>query len=164
MKRNKKNKEKTDEHFVKMYVDDTMSMMGFFGKHAKLMNALLKRIDWDNKLILVKHTKESIAEECEMKLSYLEKCLSELKQKDIINTLGRSIYMVNPTYFGKGDFDDIKELRVVYTYNKNGKTITVEKEKESLELKELHKETVYKNGMTDSEVRRALHEKLNRTK
>lgn len=156
-------KQKEKIPFVKLFVTDTLSLMGFFGKHAEVMTALLNRMNYENIICLFKDDRQKIAEECGISVTHLNKCISNLGKANLLTSkIGqeyvRGKYMVNPEIFGKGDTENIEELRVTYKYNKNGKTIEIDKKEKELplELPEMIKSSTYKNGMTDREVRQKI--------
>lgn len=125
--------------FVKMYLDDICNLMVCSDPSRKLLSCLLSHMDYENRVVLIKETKEIISKCSGMTLSHISKSISELKSKSVLIPIGRAYYLVNPKYFGKGQWLNIHELRLSIVYNKEGVVVDVKRKNEETE-NDLHLE------------------------
>ena len=72
-------------------------------------------------IVLLKPIKEMIAMELNISLNTLERAIVVLAKENILIRTHQSIYVVDPNLFGKGKWEDIKEIRLSITYSANGK-------------------------------------------
>jgi len=97
---------------------------------SKLLFGLIQIVDRNNELTLNKARKKQIAQNTGLKESGIDVLLKQLKDKDVIISLDRGIYQLNPYLFGKGSWKNIRKMRMTleYDFNKNTKSISVETE------------------------------------
>lgn len=120
--------------FVMTFTQDIGFIANISGAASKLLFGILVKIDRQNEIILVKEVKEAIAEQVGIKLSTINKLVTELYQAKVLlkkDEKSRSaIYTINPYYFGKGKWINVNKLRMLVEYDfVNGKkTFGVETE------------------------------------
>jgi len=64
----------------------------------------------------------------------IRNAISKLSKLDLLIKQGTGVYILNPHYFGIGDWSSLKGLRMTIEYTEQGKNIsvsTIEKEKDT---------------------------------
>ncbi|MGE4415509.1 MAG: replication/maintenance protein RepL [Bacteroidales bacterium] len=122
--------------YVKMYLDSLLYLKDMPKGYNVVLNALLKRMsyagDADGQVIVVnKAVKERISKELGISVSRIDNVMGDLTKGELLYRIDRGMYRVNPSFFGKGDWQDIARLRLEITFDANGKTIMGEIEKKS---------------------------------
>jgi DNA-binding GntR family transcriptional regulator len=79
------------------------------------------------------HVKEEIAKELNLKVVTINKAISILSEKNILLRKARGCYLMNPFFFGRGKWENIKKIRMELEYDTDGKhTFRVNIDKESV--------------------------------
>ena len=107
--------------YVNLYLHDICKVYGLEPAHSKVLTALLRFMNYQNMIVLLKPIKEMIAMELNISLNTLERAIVVLAKENILIRTHQSIYVVDPNLFGKGKWEDIKEIRLSITYSANGK-------------------------------------------
>ena len=76
-----------------------------------IISRILSKMDGNNHVYLFQDFREPLAKELNCNPSYVSKVISELLQKEILFRLHKGVYMVNPYIYGKGNLDNIKNVR-----------------------------------------------------
>lgn len=113
--------------YIKLYVDHVCSFKQLGGGQKSLLLCLLEQVSWasDDKPMTVSISsglKQVWASELGMSVKSINNYLVDLVKKGVISRIGRGYYMLNPDYFGKGDWRDIKRLRAMVEYDEDGVT------------------------------------------
>jgi hypothetical protein len=116
-----------EPNFVKIYLKDILYLNELSTSYHNVLYAIIKRMDYDNIIYLMKTNKTKIAEECKLEVNTVAKAIVELTKKEIILRHGKGEYIVNPFLFGKGQWHDIKSLRIKIEYSSYGRTWSTEK-------------------------------------
>lgn len=117
----------TEPSFVKLYLNDLMLLNDLPTKATGLLWELMKVMSYENKIILNGAIKKQIAATLDIKMPTLNNTLSSFVKKEILYRIDTGIYTPNPYLFAKGNWSDIKELRMNVTYTPAGeKLITSE--------------------------------------
>jgi DNA-binding GntR family transcriptional regulator len=90
----------------------------------EVLFSILKRIDYSNEIFLFAPVKRKIAEELNLKEVTVSKAIEELCKKEIIIRKERGVYVVNPFYFGRGKWENIKKIRMEIGYDISGRNLT----------------------------------------
>lgn len=120
--------------FVMTFTQDIGFIANISSAASKLLFGILVKIDRANEIILVKETKEIIAEMVGLKTSTVSKLVTELYQAKVLlkkNNNSRSgVYVLNPYFFGKGRWVNINKLRMLveYDFKNSKKTVGIETE------------------------------------
>ena len=61
-----------------------------------------------------------ICAELDIKMDTLNKAIDNLYKAGVLIRVERGIYMADPNLFGKGEWKDINNLRLVINYNQDG--------------------------------------------
>lgn len=111
-----------EPNFIKIYLQDILYLSDLTTSYHGVLYAIIKRMDYDNVVYLMKNNKTKIAEECKLEINTVAKAIVQLTKKQILIQTGRGEYMVNPYLFGKGQWNDIKSLRIKLDYTSAGRT------------------------------------------
>lgn len=115
--------ERTSEpDFIKLYLDHLAIFNGTSLTVNPILAELLKRTTYADdtsggqQLVINRAVKKRIAETLQCSENYINKAITSFVKNDYFRRLDRGLYEVNPHYFGKGDWGNIKKLRANYDY------------------------------------------------
>lgn len=120
-----------EPYFMKVYFNDIISLFDLPRRQGRLLGAILKRMDYQNKIILIKSVKAAIAAEINTVEGTVGNDIKMLCDKKILSRADRSVYIGNPHYFGKGTWSDISKIEFNKTYSNEQITTDVNITKES---------------------------------
>lgn len=124
-----------EPEYVKLYVKDIVRLNGLPNSTASILNALLRSMGYNNIIPAYAPVKKIICRDLGIKINTLNKAIDSLYKKNILIRLDRGIYMADPEIFGRGTWGEIKEIRMMISYNEAGqKVIKSEIKKEQLKL------------------------------
>lgn len=109
--------------YVKLYIADVLYMSDMPRRYEALTLALLKRVSYagdDNGLCVTvnRFTKESICKEIGWKnVVSIDNAIQVLMKGEIIKRIARGVYRFNPYLFGRGNWADVKRLRMEVNYD-----------------------------------------------
>lgn len=121
--------------YIKMYLEDIAKLKGLRKSHLIVLCCLLEKMNYANEngqVIYVNSVmkKEILNSSKELNSTQtVTDAISALKKKEILLSVGRSTYRINPQIFGKGDWRDIlklREIKMIITYNYSGRNIQTE--------------------------------------
>lgn len=129
--------EKSDEPmFIKLYLDHIAIFNGTPVGINPILAELLKRTTYadeaePHQIVVNLSVKKRIAE----KLGYkntktIDNAITEFVRAQYIKRIDRGLYQINPYFFGKGSWKDIKKLRASFDYINGTMTIEAESEEE----------------------------------
>jgi len=128
----------SEPEYVKMYVDDILKLNDLPTSSNNVVRSILKRMNYDNQVVLVRAIKDQIADECKISNNTVEKRIIDLKKKNVLIPYDKeknrrsSVYIVNPNYFAKGKWENIKKIRVQITYSETeGRIIKTDYDKQT---------------------------------
>ncbi|KKH66264.1 replication/maintenance protein RepL [Methanosarcina mazei] len=130
--------------YIKVYLDTILYLKDLEKSYNPILLALLKRMTYAHNensrggqiIALNSYLKKCIAEECGVSLTRVNHAITDFVKGEVLYRIGRGTYQVNPYLFGKGDWQDIKEIRMQVTFNSSGKTIRSRIEKETMKDQE----------------------------
>lgn len=121
--------------FVMAFTQDIGFICKISGAASKLLFGILVEINRANEIVLVKEVKERISKKVGLKLSTINRLVTELYQSEVLlkpdNGRNRSAtYTLNPFFFGKGKWINVNKLRMLVEYDfvKGKRTFDVETE------------------------------------
>lgn len=132
-------KSASEPSFVKMYIDDIAKLNDLGRTSQRLLFALVKRIGYDSWIHVNKKTNREIAIEIGIKsVQTIYNELRKLVNADVLRKEdgSRGSYMLNPEYFAKGEWKNIRQLRKDYklilkiTYDKDGRKVETDFQKD----------------------------------
>lgn len=110
--------------FIKLYLQDICKLNDIPKTGSKLLNELLKYTAYDNMILIPTYVKEKISKDLNMNIGTVSNSLSKLTKKGILRREGKGAYRLNPFFFGKGKWSDIKKIRMEWEYGKEGRALT----------------------------------------
>lgn len=121
--------------FVMCFTADITYLQNINGGAAKILFGLLTLVDRNNEITLNKARKDEISHKIGIKPSSFGPLLSQLVKAEVVikRENAQGIYILNPNFFGKGRFRDIKKLRMLIEYDFQESTKRVAYEQEFLE-------------------------------
>lgn len=121
--------------FVKLYLDTVLLNKNISINRNPVLNELLKLMPYAsspvNYFALNKSIKIIIAEKTNLSLQTINNAITEFVQQKILLRIDRGLYQMNPLFFGKGDWIDIKKIRTSIDFSKHGiifSQVEIEKE------------------------------------
>ena len=115
--------------FIKLYLQDILYLSDIPKSHENILFELLKRATYANSeygmtVTLSSGMKKIIADTLKIKnVRSINNALSELVKGKILTRIATGVYQFNPFFFGKGDWQDVSNLRLQIDYNAiKGKT------------------------------------------
>jgi len=78
---------------------------------------LFKYTTMQNKIYTNKSMKTEISEEMNLNYQTVENSITNLAKKGILGRLERGVYVLNPTFFGKGDFNELKKIKIFQEFD-----------------------------------------------
>lgn len=109
-----------EPNFIKMYVNDILKLKDVPKASNDVLNVLLANMSYQNIVVMIKPIKNLICEQTGLKSNTVNKAIQNLHKAGILIRKDRSVYIVDPTLFAKGKWEDIKKLRLVIDYKPNG--------------------------------------------
>jgi hypothetical protein len=109
-----------EPNYVKMYIEDIGKLKNIPQSANEVLNVLVRNMSYGNMVVMIKPIKELIKEETGLKMNTINKSIQNLYKAGILIRRSRSVYIVDPTLFAKGKWEDIKKLRLVIDYNEDG--------------------------------------------
>ena len=123
-----------EPYYVKLYLKDMVRIHGLPPSSNKVLMALIASMGYNNMVVLISTNKKIMCKSLGIKMNTFNKCLVELKKEGIIQSIDRSCYFIDPEIVGRGKWEDIKALRTVITYSKEGRKISTERVRNQLEM------------------------------
>ena len=106
--------------FLKMYLDDIEILHRLPKNSGDVLHELLRYMNYQSEITINSLIKKRICEKLEIKnIRSINNFLSQMVKKDVLQRIGREVYVINPYLIAKGEWKDIKGLRV--KYKENGK-------------------------------------------
>ena len=113
-----------EPNFIKLYLQDICKLNDLPKTSSKLLNELLKYTAYDNMILIPTYVKEKLAQELNMNIGTVSNSLSKLTKKGILKREGKGAYRLNPFFFGKGKWTEIKKIRAEWEYGVEGRALT----------------------------------------
>lgn len=109
--------------FIKLYLRDICKLNDIPQKGNLILMELLKYTSYNNEIMLPAGIRKRIEEELNLAQGVLNNHLSSLVKKEILKRVSTGVFQLNPHLFGKGKWQDIKELRVTWGYSQKGRVV-----------------------------------------
>lgn len=110
--------------YVKFYTADMLYLSDIPSGLNTILIALLKKMSYDNDIFINSSLKRIIAEETGKKFETVNKSITQFVKGNILIRKDTGHYIFNPYIFGKGQWKDIKSIRVTIDYNLEGRRFT----------------------------------------
>lgn len=109
--------------YIKLYLNDILRINEIPKSGGGILFSILRRMTYNNDVALYAPIKEEIANELNIKQVTISKAIELFVEKSILIRKARGLYILNPYFFGKGRWEDIKKIRLSVEYSKKGKMI-----------------------------------------
>lgn len=117
----------TEPDYVKLYIKDLSRIIGLSNTDNNVVLNLLRNMNYDNIIALNAYTRTQMCEQMKIKPNTLSHILCKLIEKNILKKLGANTYEMNPYLYGKGKWENIRQLRMTFTYDKDGRAVEMER-------------------------------------
>jgi len=112
--------------YIKLYLDCLCAFKGLNKALSPVLIAFCHFMTWaDSKhksqiIFMNAYIKEQVCEMTGLKIDRINKALKDIVNADVFTKIEgkRGVYNVNPWIIGKGDWNDIKELRANFNFTK----------------------------------------------
>lgn len=112
--------------YMKLYLDDLALLRQLSKMENLILHEIFKITQYNtNIVILNKFYRDEIAKKLEIKDQTIRNAISKLSKLDLLIKQGTGVYILNPNYFGIGDWSSLKGLRMTIEYTEQGKNISV---------------------------------------
>lgn len=118
-----------EPNYIKLYLDNILYLKDLPSGLNTVLLAFLKRMSYDNQIVLNAGIKRIIAKETELSVSSINNAITKFVKGDILKRIETGVYQVNPHLFGKGDWVDIAKIRLEVIFEPNGKSFNAVIEK-----------------------------------
>lgn len=130
-----------EPEFVKLYLENISMLRGLPKWTDAVLRELLRLMNYKNQIVLNASLKKEIAEDLKIKnIKSIDNALGKLVKGQVLIRKDKGIYIGNPLLFGKGEWKDIRELRMTVHYSTKGRTISTEVMKEGDERPVVYEE------------------------
>ena len=110
-----------EPNYVKVYLADIAHLNDLPNWVTGILYELLKRMDYSGMIILNGYVKDQIGKELKItNLNTIDQALTKFVKKEILLRKGQGAYLANPWLFGKGEWQDIRAIRLQVNYNLDG--------------------------------------------
>jgi hypothetical protein len=116
----------SEPDYVKLYLADVGMLSGLPGATNPILHELLKLMDYKNRIVLNASVKREMAEELDISVKTIDNALGSLLKQNVLIRKDIGLFFGNPQLFGKGEWKNIRELRLTIHYTEKGKTISTE--------------------------------------
>lgn len=109
--------------YIKIYLDNIMFLAELQGWISKVLYKLVKSVNYADKgqiVIVNAGYKRIIAEELGIKPQTVTNAINQLVKKGILIKKESGVFLLNPQYFGKGNWKDISKLRYEVELSREG--------------------------------------------
>jgi len=101
----------TEDDYIKLYLTTISFMHNLKGSVSKTLNELLKRVGYDNKIVLAPLIKEEISKASGVKKNTVEHHITSLCKSKLLIKEATNVYKINTFLFGRGKWKDIQKHR-----------------------------------------------------
>jgi len=109
-----------EPEFIKLYIQDIGKLNAINGKANDVLLAFISKMGYNNIIPTYKPIKEFVARDLGISLHTVEAAIKKFKKKGLFIPVARGLYIADPELFARGSWKDIKQLRVIIEYNKDG--------------------------------------------
>ena len=106
--------------FIKLYLDDMVMLKDIPQWVSGILYSLLKRMSYQNEIVLNATIKKRIAADLDITTRTIDNALVTFVKKNILFRVGVGVYQANPYLFGKGEWTNIRKIRLQVEYGQNG--------------------------------------------
>ena len=116
----------SEPDYVKLYLADIGILTGLPGAASSILHELLKLMDYKNRIVLNASVKREIAKELNISTKTIDNALGSLLKQNVLIRKDIGLFLGNPQLFGKGEWKNIRELRLTVQYTERGKSFELD--------------------------------------
>ncbi|RYE23022.1 MAG: hypothetical protein EOP45_07395, partial [Sphingobacteriaceae bacterium] len=116
--------------FVKLYLNDLVLLKEVPQWVSGILYSLLKHMNYQNEIVLNSSIKKRIAADLGIIPKTIDNALVTFVKKSILMRQELGVYKANPYLFGKGDWNNIRKIRLQVEYGNDVRNIQAEITKE----------------------------------
>jgi len=120
--------------YVKLYITDIMKLNNLPKSCNSLLMELLRKANYSNEIIIVKSIRLEICKRLDIAEITFRKGMELFIDKGILTRKDKNVFIANPFLFGRGSWDNIKNIRLMVNYNEQGRFIMKEESQPRLEF------------------------------
>ncbi|HRC03258.1 MAG TPA: replication/maintenance protein RepL, partial [Niabella sp.] len=109
--------------YVKLYISDILRLQDIPKSGNDILLAVIKRMTYNNDIALFAPVKREIASELGIKEVTVSKAIELFTNKSILLRKDRGLYLINPFFFGRGKWEEIRKVRLQVIYSEEGRMI-----------------------------------------
>jgi len=113
-----------EPEFVKLYLNDILYYHDMPRGLNPILQVFLSNMNWENRLVLNMALKKRMAKKIGLSVASIDKAITKFVKGNILIREDTGMYLVNPYLFGKGNWEQIQEIRFNITYNLKGRTFS----------------------------------------
>jgi hypothetical protein len=117
--------------FVKLYLNDLVLLKEVPQWVSGILYSLLKHMNYQNEIVLNSSIKKRIAADLGIIPKTIDNALVTFVKKSILMRQEVGVYKANPYLFGKGDWNNIRKIRLQVEYGNDVRDIQAEVTKET---------------------------------
>lgn len=106
--------------YVKLYLQGILLYSDCPQWQNKVLHSLLKRINYQNEISLPVGYKREIVKELSISMSSLNNAISAFVRTKLLIRKDVGVYLANPHLFGRGEWKDIRKLRLTVEFSEQG--------------------------------------------
>jgi len=110
-----------EENYIKIYIKHINYLNDLPNGLDPLIYGLIKRVGYNNQIVINSSIKREISKEIDKSFNTVNQYITKLVKSKIILRKDVGIYVLNPIFYGKGNWTDIidlrKQLELTITYN-----------------------------------------------
>jgi hypothetical protein len=118
-----------EPNFVKLYFNDIGLLNDLPKVSTGILYELVKRMDYNGEIMINMGIKKRIAKEINVSLGSIKNSISIYIKKKILFRIDEGIYKANAYIFGRGEWSDIRKIRLSIEYTPMGREVVVEVDK-----------------------------------
>lgn len=126
LKETKFSKEKQEPEYFKMYLNTLTELVGLTKGSTEILLVSLRYMSFADEGNIIRFgtdIKKEICESCNIGIGTLNNSISNFARLNIFTRKCTSVYIVNPRYFGRGNYSDLLQVQKAIIDYKN-KTLT----------------------------------------
>jgi hypothetical protein len=112
--------------FIKLYLDDLVLLKDIPQWVSGVLYSLLKHMNYKNEIVLNSTIKRRIATDLGIVPKTIDNALVTFVKKGVLLRQGTGVYQANPYLFGKGEWTNIRKIRLQIEYGNNVRDIRAE--------------------------------------
>lgn len=106
--------------YIKMYISDIARIKEVPSGMEKILMEMVCSMGYNNVIVAYKPIKDIICKRLGISIHYLNKAIGTFKKKGLLISVARGVYIADPELFARGNWADIKNLRLVIDYKEDG--------------------------------------------